>query len=132
MTEQINLDPINKTRDTFTDKELHFDSKVSHKTYTEKEIKSIGKEFEKVFCKYLVDSMYKSVELFNEDAGFEKTIWQSFFNEEIANQVAEANNLGIADAIYRQLASQYVKEEMQVDENIESKLESIEPIAQEV
>ena len=74
-------------------------------------IKKLGKEFETFFIKYLVNSMYNSVEILNDNAGFERGIWQDFLNSELASVISEKYDLGIADAIYRQVAAQYVFEE---------------------
>lgn len=125
MDEKINLSSISKVQNEVIGNDSYINSKISLRDYSDKEIKDVGKEFEKIFCKYLVESMYKSVEVFNEDAGFERIIWQGFFNEEIAAKIVERYDLGISDAISRQIALQYQKENPPVDENTETMIKNI-------
>lgn len=87
-------------------------------------IKEASKEFEKIFIKYLVDNMYKPVEIFNEDNGYENLIWQDFFNDEIASKISENFNLGISDAIYKQIASQYLSKDIFDEESNNSNIDN--------
>ena len=87
-------------------------------------IKEASKEFEKIFIKYLVDNMYKPVEIFNEDNSYENLIWQDFFNDEIASKISENFNLGISDAIYKQIASQYLSKDIFDEESNNSNIDN--------
>ncbi|GEM_PF-6370018 len=101
--EQRYLDNSKWTINNYLNKKIYSYS-VGNSTEEEK-IKQVGKEFEKIFLKYLVSCMFNSTQFFSEDIGFERIIWQDYFNEEIAAKISESIELGIADSIYEQITA---------------------------
>lgn len=122
MEENINLNSINKIKNNSINGKNYINNIFSVQNYTDKEkkIKEIGKEFENFFIKYLVDNMYKSVEVFSEDVGFERVIWQDFLNTELASKISEKYDLGISEAIYRQITLKYLDDNTVNNENLEN------------
>jgi len=61
-------------------------------------------DFEAVFVGYLMKSMRQTLPgdaLF--DSGIEKDIYESMYDQQIAEESAKGKGLGIGDALYRQL-----------------------------
>ncbi|MBN2073599.1 MAG: rod-binding protein [Actinobacteria bacterium] len=74
----------------------------------ELKLKEACREFEQIFVKYLVDSMWASVEAMRGGFSGERAIWQDMLNNEMAKKVSEDSGLGIADVIYRQVSDAYM------------------------
>lgn len=66
------------------------------------------REFEQIFIKYLIDSMWSSVEVLSDGFSNERSMWQEMLNNEIAKEVSRDSRLGISDAIYLQISSSYI------------------------
>jgi peptidoglycan hydrolase FlgJ len=71
-------------------------------------LKEACREFEQIFIKYLVDSMWSSVELMGDGFSSERAMWQDMLNNEIAKEISLGSGLGISDVIYQQISSSYI------------------------
>lgn len=122
MDNNIDLNSIKKVENSpvRNSDSVNYRPAVKNNSEEENKISELGKEFEKIFVKYLVDSMYKSVEMLSEDAGFERTIWQDFLNSELASKISESCDLGIAEGICRQYFLGHPESIAEDNDNIEA------------
>ena len=71
---------------------------------TNKQLKSLSKQFESIFVHQLLKSMRSTVQktgLFDSHA---TNMYESLYDEEIARLMTEQKGIGLADVIYRDLA----------------------------
>ena len=76
---------------------------------TNKQLKSLSKQFESIFVHQLLKSMRSTVQktgLFDSHA---TNMYESLYDEEIAKLMTEQKGIGLADVIYRDLVRLEVK-----------------------
>lgn len=72
----------------------------------EAELKKACQDFEAIILQQMLTAMRKSVpksELF--DGGFSQDMYQSMYDESLAQEMASGHGIGLADALFRQLSS---------------------------
>lgn len=70
------------------------------------ELKKACEDFESVLLNYMFQSMKKTVGdsgIFGES--FQRNMYESLYVEKISEKIAEERDLGLGDALYRQLAA---------------------------
>ena len=73
--------------------------------YQKYKLKEACKQFEALFIEYMLKSMRKTIPkstLFERDNA--EKIYTAMFDEKVAEKVAEAKGLGIAEMLYRELS----------------------------
>ena len=84
---------------------------------TNKQLKSLSKQFESIFIHQLLKSMRSTVQktgLFDSHA---TNMYESLYDEEIAKLMTEQKGIGLAEIIYRDLARLEEKKNKEQSEN---------------
>jgi len=80
--------------------------KVGNRPDAEKsKLKEACRQFEAIFIEYMLKTMRKSIpksSLFKREHA--EQIYTSLFDEKVAEKVAEAKGLGLADMLYKELS----------------------------
>lgn len=76
-----------------------------------RKIRQACDEFENIFVKMMVDKMWSSVNLFNEEISFETEIWQDTFTAQVASEISQSSDIGISEAIYTQIIKDHISQD---------------------
>lgn len=79
----------------------------------DKALRKVAQEFESIFINMMLKSMREANAVFEDDTlsgGEEGGVYRDMYDQQLALSMAHGKGLGIADALYRQMSSQYGKQ----------------------
>jgi Rod binding domain-containing protein len=87
-------------------------------TLTRSKLNKAAKGFETMLVKQLIETMQKGTEMFGKGPG--ANVYQDFFNQAIAESVANRGSIGVAKMISKQMESRLIALETAQEEMPES------------
>lgn len=72
-------------------------------TKTDKELKSVSREFESILVYKMLEAMRATVPKSELFGSFAMETFQSMMDQEVANEMSKTRGIGLADMIYKQL-----------------------------
>jgi len=84
-------------------KEENIANKIGGGVQKDADLKSAAQDFEAILLHKMLDSMRKTVPKSGLLESFSSDMYQSMFDEELANEMAKKGEVGLADLMYKQL-----------------------------
>lgn len=101
---------MSQTVDSYTDLNALDKVKAMGRDKDPEALKQIAKQFESMFISMLMKEMRSSVDVFAEDSLFnssETRFHRDMYDQQLSLNLSAGNGIGLADALYRQMADQY-------------------------
>ena len=78
-------------------------NKIGRRLKKNADLKSVAEDFEAIFLHKMLESMRKTVPKSGLLESFSADMYQSMFDEELANEMAKKGEIGLANMMYKQL-----------------------------